>query len=96
MRVVSYTQARKSLEAVISQVIENQEPALIRRREGSNVVLLPAQTYNSMQETLHLFSTTVNAQRLLRSVDQLNAGKTKTRNTDRCTALFTKLINQPR
>ncbi len=77
MRVVSYTQARKSLEAVISQVIENQEPALIRRREGGNVVLLPEQTYNSMQETLHLFSTTANAQRLLRSVDQLNAAKPK-------------------
>ncbi len=76
MQVISYTQARKALEAVISQVIENQEPALIRRREGGNVVLLPEQTYNSMQETLHLFSTTANAQRLLKSVDQLSAIKT--------------------
>jgi antitoxin YefM len=75
MQVISYTQARKSLEAVINQVIEHQEAALIRRREGGNVVLLPEQTYNNMQETLHLFSTTANAQRLLMSVDQLNAGK---------------------
>ena len=89
MQVVSYTQARKSLEAVINQVIENQEPALIRRREGGNVVLLPEQTYNSMQETLHLFSTTANAQRLLKSVDQLNAGKKK----DGCAASFTNATN---
>jgi PHD/YefM family antitoxin component YafN of YafNO toxin-antitoxin module len=41
--------------------------------------LLPEQTYNSMQETLHLFLTTANAQRLLESVDQLNAGKPKDR-----------------
>ncbi len=75
MRVVSYTQARKSIEAVIDQVIEHQEAALIRRHEGGNIVLLPEQTYNSMQETLHLFSTTANAQRLLRSVDQLKQAK---------------------
>jgi antitoxin YefM len=86
MQVISYTQACKSLEAVISQVIENQEPALIRRREGGNVVLLPEQTYNSMQETLHLLSTSANAQRLLRSVDKLNAGKKK----DGCAASFTR------
>jgi antitoxin YefM len=90
MQVISYTQARKSLEAVIAQVIEDQEPAMIRRREGGNVVLLPEQTYNSMQETLLLLSTTANAQRLLRSVNKLNAGKTK----DRCTASFTKQTNQ--
>ncbi len=77
MQVISDTQARKSLKAVIDQVIANDEPALIRRREGGAVVLLPEQTYNSMQETVHLFSTTANAQRLLRSMDQLNAGRAK-------------------
>lgn len=86
MRVISFTQARRSLGVVIDQVIKDQEPTLIRRREGGNVVLLPEQAYNSMQETLHLLSTTANAQRLLRSVDQLYAGKTK----NICTVSFTK------
>lgn len=90
MQVKSYAQARKSLEAVIGQVIKDQEPALIRRRGGGNVVLLPEQTYNSMQETLHLLSTPANVQRLLRSVDQLNAVNTK----DRFPASFTKSANQ--
>ena len=71
MQVISYTQARKSLEAVIDQVIEDQEPALIGRREGGNVVLLPEQTYNSIQETLYLLSTPANARNLIRSVAQL-------------------------
>jgi antitoxin YefM len=53
MRVVSYTQARKSLEAVISQVIENQELALIRRREGGNVVLLPEQKERWMRRLVY-------------------------------------------
>lgn len=79
MRVISYNQARKSLEVVIGQVIDNQEPALIRRREGGNVVLLPEQTYNSMQETLYLLSTPANALTLMRSINQLKAGKAKKR-----------------
>lgn len=79
MRVISYNQVRKSLEVVIGQVIDNQEPALIRRREGGNVVLLPEQTYNSMQETLYLLSTPANALTLMRSINQLKAGKAKKR-----------------
>ena len=75
MKVISYTQARKSLKVVIGQVIEHQEAALIRRREGGNVVLLPEKTYNSMQETLHLLSTPANTLRLLNSVDQLKEAK---------------------
>ncbi len=74
MQVISYIQARNTLNAVIDQVIATQEPVLIRRSKNGNVVLLPEQTYNSMQEILHLLSTSTNAQRLLRSVDQLNAG----------------------
>ncbi|WP_310627405.1 type II toxin-antitoxin system Phd/YefM family antitoxin [Limnohabitans sp.] len=77
MRVISYTQAYESLEVVIDQVIEHQVAALIRRREGGNVVLLPEQTYNSMQQTLHLLSTSANRQRLLKSVEQLNAHEAK-------------------
>ncbi len=90
MQVISDTQARKSLEAVIDQVVANQEPTLIKRRKGWNVVLLPEQTYNSMRETLHLLSTTANAQRLLRSVEQLNADTANTRKIYRWTDPFTK------
>jgi antitoxin YefM len=79
MRVISNTQARKSLEVVIGQVIDDQEPALIRRREGGNVVLLSEETYNSMQETLYLLSTPANARTLMRSVAQLKAGESKKR-----------------
>lgn len=79
MRVISFTQARRSLGVVIDQVIEDQEPTLIRRREGGNVVLLPEQTYNSMQETFYLLSTPANALTLMRSINQLKAGKAKKR-----------------
>jgi len=44
MQVISYTDARNSLKAVIDKVIDDQAPTLILRREGGNAVLMNALT----------------------------------------------------
>jgi antitoxin YefM len=79
MQVISYTDARNTLKAVIDQVIDDQAPTLIHRREGGNAVLMSEQAYSSMQETLYLLSNPANARALMRSVAQAKAGKAKTR-----------------
>ena len=79
MQVISYTDARNSLKAVIDKVIDDQAPTLIHRREGGNAVLLSEEAYASMQETLYLLSSPANARALMRSVAQLKAGKAKKR-----------------
>ena len=79
MQVISYTDARNSLKAVIDKVIDDQAPTLIHRREGGNAVLLSEEAYTSMQETLYLLSNPANARALMRSVAQAKAGKTKAR-----------------
>ena len=79
MQVISYTDARNSLKAVIDQVIEDQAPTLIHRREGGNAVILSEQAYSSIQETLYLLSSPANARALMRSVEQAKAGKAKRR-----------------
>jgi antitoxin YefM len=77
MQAISYTQANKSLKTLINQVITDHAPVLIRRRGGGNVVLISEQDFNSMQETLYLLSTSANAKKLFKSVDQLTASKSK-------------------
>ena len=79
MQVISYTDARNSLKAVIDQVIDDQAPTLIHRREGGNAVILSEQAYSSIQETLYLLSSPANARALMRSIDQAKAGKAKRR-----------------
>ncbi|MCX8517498.1 MAG: type II toxin-antitoxin system prevent-host-death family antitoxin [Rhodoferax sp.] len=79
MQVISYTDARNALKAAMDQVIEDQAPLLIHRREGGNVVLVSEQAYASAQETLYLLSNPANARALLHSVSQLKAGKAKKR-----------------
>ena len=79
MQVISYTDARNTLKAVIDQVIDDQAPTLIHRREGGNAVLMSEQAYSSMQETLYLLSNPANARALMRSGAQAKAGKAKAR-----------------
>ena len=79
MQVISYTEARNSLKAVIDQVIDDQAPTLIHRREGGNAVILSEKAYSSIQETLYLLSSPANARALMRSIDQVKAGKAKRR-----------------
>jgi antitoxin YefM len=79
MHVISYTDARNSLKAVIDRVIEDQDATLIHRREGGNAVVLSEQAYSSMRETLYLLSNPANAQTLMESVAQYKVGKTKRR-----------------
>lgn len=79
MQVISYTDARNSLNAVIDQVIDDQAPTLIHRREGGNAVILSEQAYSSIQETLYLLSSPANARVLMRSIAQAKAGKVKRR-----------------
>jgi antitoxin YefM len=77
MQVISYTDARNSLKAVIDKVIDDQAPILIHRREGGNAV--SEEAYASMQETFYLMSNPANARALLRSIEQAKAGKAKKR-----------------
>jgi antitoxin YefM len=79
MQVISYTDARNSLKAVIDKVIDDQAPTLIHRREGGNAVLMSEEAYASMQETFYLMSNPANARALLRSIEQAKAGKAKKR-----------------
>jgi len=79
MQVISYTDARNSLKAVIDKVIDDQAPTLIHRREGGNAVILSEEAYSSIQETLYLLSSPANARALMRSIEQLKSGKAKKR-----------------
>lgn len=75
MEVISYSQARNSFKAVLDQVVDNQTPTLIHRRDGEDAVLMSKSAYTSMHETMYLLSTPANARALMRSIDQHQKGK---------------------
>jgi len=75
MDTVSYSELRQNLKAHMDRVCEDRAPLLVTRRGGEAVIMLAAAEYDALEETLHLLSDPANAERLLRSVAQAEAGQ---------------------
>lgn len=75
MDVLTYTDARANLKSVMDRVVEDREEVVVARRRGESVVIVSLDTWNAVQETLHLLSTPANAAALRRSIAQLDAGE---------------------
>lgn len=79
MKIVSFTEARNSLKAVLDSVVDDADIALITRRDSEDAVVMSLDYYNSLMETVHLLRSPNNASHLSRSVAQYSAGKTTAR-----------------
>lgn len=73
----TYASARVNLASLCDQVISTREPVIIRRRGAEDVALVAAAELSSLIETVHLFSSPRNAERLLRALGRARAGKSK-------------------
>lgn len=79
MRIVSFTEARNSLKAVLDSVVNDADTAVITRRDAQDAVVMSLDYYNSLMETVHLLLSPANAQHLNRSIEQFKAGKVSRR-----------------
>jgi antitoxin YefM len=75
MQVISYSEARNSLKAVLDSVTNDVDVTIINRRDADNAVVMSLDHYNSLMETLHLLQSPANAAHLAKSMAELKAGK---------------------
>ena len=75
MIAVSFTTARQHLASTIDRVQVDQEPIFITRNGEAAAVLLSVEEYRALEETAYLLRSPANAQRLLESIAQLEAGR---------------------
>jgi antitoxin YefM len=83
MKVVSFSEARNSLKAVLDspserlrqRVIEDADYTIVTRRDADDVVVMSLESFNSLMETVHLLKSPANAAHLARSIAQFKAGK---------------------
>ena len=73
VRIISDNEVSESLDDYIDLVVEDQIPTVITNASGHHVVLLTLSDYQSMEETIHLLSSRVNATRLNESIAQFEA-----------------------
>jgi len=74
MKVLTISDVRKNLAAVVDSVIDDAEECVIPRGGGKAVVMVSLDEWNSMTETLHVLGSAANARRLLESIAQADAG----------------------
>ena len=75
MDVVSYSELRAKLKTHMDKVCADHAPLLVTRQGGESVVMLSLAEYESLEETLHLLADPANAERLLKSIAQADAGQ---------------------
>lgn len=75
MQALTYSEVRNKLKSVLDIVNRDGETVIVTRKRGENVVILSLDDYNGMQETIHLLSSPKNAERLLRSIREVERGE---------------------
>jgi antitoxin YefM len=75
MDTLSFSDTRANLKAVMDRVVADKAPVAITRQRGEGVVMISASEWASIEETLYLLQSPKNAERLLTSMAELNAGR---------------------
>jgi len=71
MKAFIHTHARQHLAAVMDEVIDNHDIAIITRGGDKAVVMMSLEDYNSWEETSYLLTNPENARHLLRGIEVL-------------------------
>lgn len=74
MDVINYSAARAGLKELMDRVTKGREEIVISRSKGEAVVMVSLDDWNAQQETNYLLSSPTNAERLRRSIKELDAG----------------------
>ena len=75
MNIVSFSEARANLKAVMDRACTDKIPVVVKRARGQeNVVMVPQSEWDGMQETVHLLASPANARHLLDGIRELDAG----------------------
>ena len=77
MTHVSFSDLQRNLEHHLDEVVMSGEPIVITRGDGkANVVVISERDFGGWQETVHLLSSPRNAEILLASIREADAGQT--------------------
>ena len=74
MNVVTISEAKKNLDALIKKIFADAEPLLIAGESGQQIVLLPLDEFNAWKETTYLLSNPSNAEHLRKSLAEARTG----------------------
>jgi antitoxin YefM len=75
MTHISSTELRMRLAHYLDEVCDSRDALVVTRQKAGDVVMMSADEYNSIMETLHLLRSPANAAALLQGIKDLDDGK---------------------
>ena len=75
MDVLSYSSLRNNLASTLDKVNEDHVSILITRQNGKPAVIMSLEDFKSYEETAYLMSSPKNAERLNKSIADVESGK---------------------
>lgn len=75
MKIVTFTEARNQLKAILDRVVNDADYTVITRRDAGDAVVMSLEYFNSLLETVHLLKSPANAAHLERSISQYKQGR---------------------
>ena len=79
MQAVTIKEAKRNLERLLTQVLDDAEPTIVVLETGQQVVVVSLDEYTAWQETRYLLSNPANAARLRQSIAEAQAGTLQVR-----------------
>jgi len=80
MSHVSFTELRANMAKHFDKVEADRTELVVTRQNHEPVVVMPLAELEGLRETLHLLSTSANADHLLKSIAEIEAGQVTERN----------------
>lgn len=75
MLAANYSTVRENFKAYCDKANNDFETIVVTRKDGGNVILLSEAEYNNLMENLFVRSNKKTYNRLMKSIEQLKAGK---------------------
>ncbi len=82
MRVITFSEARNKLKAILDQVVNDADYTIITRRDADDAVVMSLEYFNSLLETVYLLKSPANAAHLERSIAQYKKGQVVEKSLD--------------
>ena len=73
--MTTFSAARANLAATFDAVVDDAEEVVVTRSGHEPVVIVSLREYSAMKETAYLLQSPTNAERLLRAIKDLDAGR---------------------
>ena len=75
MEHISVHEIQTNISTVFDRINYNHEVMLVKRNQTQSVILIDANDYNSLIETLYLLQNPANAERLRKGIEQHRQGQ---------------------